>query len=223
MLSAERFGRERRPAAVDAVDQDHVRVGIPSYVDDGDAAFKARYFFAELVRATDFSQPATLRPDRFMGRCACPAVFVIDGSLSQVLCRTLARAASLGSVQTAATLLYAILKCVLCLQAKDVRNSVDLQRAASDVSPADSIKAGSGGSGGGGSDRMAMRRAGSRPLQGALMPTVPPALEGLELGPIVGKGSYGSVYRGCYQQQHVAVKVRSHASVACSAPASICS
>ena len=42
--------RTRRPAAVDALDQDHVRVGIPSYVSDGDAAFKARYFFAELVR-----------------------------------------------------------------------------------------------------------------------------------------------------------------------------
>jgi hypothetical protein len=42
--------RKCRPAAVDALDQDHVRVGIPSYVSDGDAAFKARYFFAELVR-----------------------------------------------------------------------------------------------------------------------------------------------------------------------------
>ena len=51
-------------------------------------------------------------------------------------------------------------------------------------------------------------QAGSRPLSGALMPTVPDALEGLELGPIVGKGSYGSVYRGSYQKQHVAVKVR---------------
>ena len=40
------------------------------------------------------------------------------------------------------------------------------------------------------------------------MPTVPCALEGLELGPIVGKGSYGSVYRGSYQRQHVAVKAR---------------
>jgi len=41
----------RRPAAVDALDEDQIRVGIPAYVDDdGGAAFKARYFFAELVR-----------------------------------------------------------------------------------------------------------------------------------------------------------------------------
>ena len=43
--------RMRRPAAVDALDEDQIRVGIPAYVDDeGGAAFKARYFFAELVR-----------------------------------------------------------------------------------------------------------------------------------------------------------------------------
>ncbi len=42
----------------------------------------------------------------------------------------------------------------------------------------------------------------------ALLPTVPAALEGLELGPIIGKGSYGSVYRGSYNKQHVAVKAR---------------
>ena len=38
---------------------------------------------------------------------------------------------------------------------------------------------------------------------------MPAALEGLELGPIIGKGSYGSVYRGSYQKEHVAVKARS--------------
>ena len=44
---------KRRPAAVDALDEDQIRVGIPACVDDGgDAAFKARYFFAELVRRT---------------------------------------------------------------------------------------------------------------------------------------------------------------------------
>ena len=95
-------------------------------------------------------------------------------------------------------------------QSKDVRNSVDLQRAASDVSAAASDKSDSRG-GGGGSEkaRTPLRRPGSMPLSGGLMPAVPFALKGLELGPIVGKGSYGSVYRGSYQKQHVAVKVRS--------------
>ena len=37
---------------------------------------------------------------------------------------------------------------------------------------------------------------------------MPVALEGLELGPIIGKGSYGSVYRGSFHKQHVAVKAR---------------
>ena len=41
----------RRPAAVDALDDNQIRVGIPAYVDDdSSAAFKSRYFFAELVR-----------------------------------------------------------------------------------------------------------------------------------------------------------------------------
>lgn len=52
----------------------------------------------------------------------------------------------------------------------------------------------------------ASRQASGRATSRALLPTVPAALEGLELGPIIGKGSYGSVYRGSYQKQHVAVK-----------------
>ena len=43
---------------------------------------------------------------------------------------------------------------------------------------------------------------------GALLPTVPHALrEHLRLGPILGHGSYGKVYRAIYKNQRIAVKV----------------
>ncbi len=52
----------RRPAAVNALDEHQIRVGIPAYVDDdGGAAFKARYLFAELVRRFHIATTCLLR------------------------------------------------------------------------------------------------------------------------------------------------------------------
>ena len=43
---------------------------------------------------------------------------------------------------------------------------------------------------------------------GALQPEVPPALrQHLRLGPILGAGTYGRVYRATYRSQCIAVKV----------------
>ena len=44
---------------------------------------------------------------------------------------------------------------------------------------------------------------------GSLVPLVPQALKAhLRLGPIIGRGSYGRVYRATYHNRRVAAKVR---------------
>ena len=50
-------------------------------------------------------------------------------------------------------------------------------------------------------------QAGLHAASGVLQPDALP-FEGLELGPLVGRGSFGRVYRGRWQDKTVAVKVR---------------
>ena len=50
-------------------------------------------------------------------------------------------------------------------------------------------------------------QAGLHRASSVLQPDALP-FEGLELGPLVGRGSFGRVYRGRWQDKTVAVKVR---------------
>ena len=127
-----------RPAAVDALDDNQVRVGIPAYVDEeGGAAFKSRYFFAELVRRCGFARCFTLnyRPPwtQFARTCWC--------SIAGLVPKHFRRCAGRGAgTLVGQQMFWTLFRCVS--QAKDVRNSVDLPASKSKAPAVD--KAGSG-------------------------------------------------------------------------------